>query len=92
MILVGERMSARGLGLVVLSPRSYIPKENFMKDVMDIALRAGSQPPGAVEYNKQLMMAPLREEPFTAPEWECERSNERASREMRLPRSREIKS
>lgn len=55
-----------------------LPKENFMNEVLAIAKRIAKQPPGALAFNKSLMMAPIRDELLAANERECEGLSQRS--------------
>ena len=70
-ILAGERMTAKeleSLGLIT----KILPKDNFMGEVLKIAMRIAKQPAGSLAFNKQLMMIPYRAELLAANERECE--------------------
>ena len=76
LLLAGERMTPQELesaGLVT----KILPKEGFFEEVMKIAQRVAAQPPGALEFNKNLMVGPIREELLAANERECEGLRER---------------
>lgn len=71
LILAGEKMTAQemeGAGFI----SKVLPKDNFMNDVLGIARRVAAQPPGAVRFNKNLMMEPIRAELLAANERECQ--------------------
>jgi Delta3-Delta2-enoyl-CoA isomerase len=71
LILAGERMTAQELEAAGLVTK-ILPKENFIQEVMAAAKRIAKQPPGALAFNKSLMMAPIRDELLAANERECE--------------------
>ena len=71
MILAGDRMTAQELESAGLITK-IIPKDGFMDEVMKIAKRIAAQPPGALEFNKRLMMEPIRGELLAANERECQ--------------------
>lgn len=76
LILAGERMTPRELERAGLITK-ILPKENFLGEVMTIARRIAVQPPGALKFNKDLMMQPIRDELLAANERECEGLRER---------------
>ena len=71
MILAGERMTAQELESAGLITK-ILPKEGFMDEVMKIARRIAAQPAGSLEFNKRLMMEPIRGELLAANERECQ--------------------
>lgn len=71
MILAGERMTAQELESAGLITK-ILPKEGFMDEVWKIARRVAAQPPGSLEFNKRLMMEPIRGELLAANERECQ--------------------
>lgn len=76
LILGGERFTPQELenaGLIT----KILPKEGFMDEVMKIAKRIAEQPAGALRDNKNLLMAPLRQELLDANERECEMLRQR---------------
>ena len=76
LILGGERMAAQELESVGFITK-ILPKESFTEEVMKIARRIAAQPSGGLEFNKKLMMAPIREEMLAANERECQALRER---------------
>ncbi|KAK5163805.1 uncharacterized protein LTR77_010479 [Saxophila tyrrhenica] len=70
LILAGERMTPQELESAGLISK-ILPKENFFEDVMKIARRVVAQPPGALKFSKELMMAPIRDELLAANQREC---------------------
>lgn len=75
-ILAGEKMTAQELESAGLISK-ILPKDNFMDEVLAIATRVAAQPPGAVKFNKNLMMEPIRAELLAANERECQGLKER---------------
>lgn len=78
MILAGERMTAQELESAGLITK-ILAKEGFMDEVMKIARRVAAQPPGALEFNKRLMMEPIRGELLAANERECQGLKDRCA-------------
>lgn len=77
LILAGEKMTAQEMESAGFISK-ILPKENFMDDVLGIARRVAAQPPGAVRFNKNLMMEPIRADLLAANERECQGLRERA--------------
>ena len=71
LILANERMTAQDLEKAGLISK-ILPKEGFFDEVMKVANKIiKEQPPGALKYSKNLMMANIREELLAANEREC---------------------
>lgn len=77
LILAGERMTPQELEAAGLISK-ILPKEDFFDAVIKIARRIADQPTGALKYNKNLMMAPIRGELLAANERECQGLRERS--------------
>ena len=77
LILATERMTAQELESAGMITK-ILPKESFLDDVLAIAQRIAALPPGALAFNKRLMMEPLRDELLAANERECEGLRQRA--------------
>jgi len=70
LFLAAERISASEadhLGLVT----KVLPKERFLQDVVDIATRIASSPPGALKATKALMKHTLKQDLLDANDREC---------------------
>jgi len=77
LILATERMTAQELESAGLITK-ILPRDNFLNEVMKIAQRISHLPPGALAFNKRLMMDPIRDELLAANERECDGLRQRA--------------
>ena len=71
LIFAGDRLTAKELdnaGLVT----KILPTSTFMEDVLMIAQRIASYPAGALKFNKNLIMKPVRASLSEANRIECE--------------------